>query len=111
MENSWKSWANQSELKKQIRHWILGGELFSEISRSKLISNVNDPGAEKALNELISDWMVIEEPNGNLWVTDSCGTCPELLTKATGKNNYLDALRFLFEKGIRTVDMILEEKL
>lgn len=109
MTKQWKSWEDQGILKTVIKSVmsITGdrSEIVSKATEASLAAgetHCNRQIVEKAVDELLSDWMIFSLHDGTLQLTEEAH---ESLVQATGQGDYPGAMLFLFEKGIRHPDM------
>lgn len=109
MTKQWKSWGEQGTLKTVIKSVMSTtgdrSEIVSKATEASLAAgetHCNRQIVEKAVDELLSDWMIVSLHDGTLQVTEEAH---ESLVQATGQGDYPGAMLFLFEKGIRHPDM------
>jgi len=109
MAKKWKVWADQGRLKTAIRS-CLDTSCEREAVAWKVL-NVSKDGqgqpwtveaVEKAIDELIADWLVITRKDGLLQLTEESH---DSLVHATGQGDYPGAMMFLFERGVWHPDM------
>lgn len=102
----WKCWSRQGELKELIKVWIDTGSY-----REKIIDDViREVGAKwqpddvsKALDELIQDWLVVDDGTGSINVTE--WSHDAIRGALGGDKSELEAMEFLKDKGVFHPDM------
>src|ERR1039457_2571909 len=103
----WKMWSQQGELKQLIRDWIDTGSYREKIladAKRECNGKWDDTEIAKAFEELLQDWLIINDGDGSINVTEWSHSA---LEKATGKDLY-SSLEFLKEVGVFHPDMVQE---
>lgn len=109
MAKIWKSWDEQGRLKEVIRS-LLDTRRSRETLVCTATGSFHDKNGQpwtpeevnKAIDELIADWLVINRNDGWLQLTEESR---ESLVQATQQGDYPGAMMFLFEKGVWHPDM------